>query len=215
MDFKQTPSTHRRGPKKNPYKTWLCFYSVCVVSDDTTEFLSHSKQQSGKIGGFAKVGKELNLSPEAVASHVTKALKERDTEEGLRKYHAWLNHRERAWWLYHATSVEKISLKLLAYRGETEGDATILIEPDTLHLTSAEVACFISEASLRLSSPGGTYDYRQWLGLYERRDEKQRVKPLLYLPSSSIDSDFLERRKRNGLRNELSKAGRRRGQRNK
>jgi hypothetical protein len=144
----------KRGRPADPYTMWLCWHLACEV-DEETDFLPQHKQRVGAIGGFTVVGDRLNLSPEAVEYHARNARQRRETEEGRSEYLKWREYREKQWWHYHVVCVEKRDLSL------TRKD----------HL---------DEAQTRLKDASGEQDYKAWLALYERRDEKGRSQPLGY-----------------------------------
>jgi hypothetical protein len=167
------------------------------------------------VGGFVSVGERLHLTPSGVEFHVRNAQRKRDTPEGLREYHEWLTHREHRWWIYHAICVEKIELKPLEYVGKVEGDRLILVNTHDadLHLRREEIDAFLEKAEHLLKTERGKHDYKAWLAVYERRDEKARTKPLMYRsePSDSqIAQAFSEKRAGKGLRNGLTARGRKR-----
>lgn len=193
---------------------WLCYHLACVV-DEGTEFLPQHKQRAGSIGGYTLVGEQLCLSPDTVAFHVRNAQRKRDTQIGLREYHEWLTQRERKWWVYHAVCVERIGLTLLEYVGRVEGERLVLTNGSgtTLSLTQGEVDTLVEEAQRQLNTPRYEQDYKAWLAVYNRRDEKVKTRPLLYRlePSDSPAAQaFDERRAAKGLRKGLTKAGRKR-----
>jgi hypothetical protein len=81
------PWPKQRGNKSKPATMWECYYLACVVENENAKFLP---QHSAEGGAFQLVGKRLNLSAQAVESHVRKAQKLLDTSEGTREYHGWL-----------------------------------------------------------------------------------------------------------------------------
>jgi transcriptional regulator with XRE-family HTH domain len=178
------PSPLRGRPPVDLYLMWLCYHMACEV-DEETEFLPQHND-----GGYRVVGNKLGLSPEAVVRHVRNAQKRRDTKDGLREYYEWREQREKQWWLYHAVCVEKREL----------------------HLTRKEI---VVKAQKRLKDEGARAeeDYKQWLAFYERRHESAQRAPLRYRPLSSDDPAAIAldaTRAAKGLRNGLTKAGRKR-----
>ena len=83
----------KRGRPAEPYLSFVCYEMSCVV-DQRSDF---PPQHTSEGGAYRSVGLKLNLSPEAVESHVRKARKLPD-----RDYFKWLNERESKWWHYHS-----------------------------------------------------------------------------------------------------------------
>ncbi len=182
----------KRGRKPDPYIMWLSYQLACVV-DETTDFLPQHKQVTG---AYVVAGKRLHLSPEAVERHVRNAQKLRYTEEGLREYHEWLNLREKQWWFYQAKCVENKNL-------------------DAVRIPSTVIEGFVDKAKKRLKDEGkgGEEDYKEWLARYKRRAEKGQSRFLVFRPLRPDDPAAMaidERRTAKGLRNGLTKAGRKR-----
>jgi hypothetical protein len=176
-------SSRKRGRKPDFYTMWLCYHLTCVVDEDI-EFLPLHKRCEVSVGGYVEVGGWLHLSPEGVEYHVRNAQKLRDTAAGMQKYSEWLTQREQRWWWYHTVCVELRELKL--------NEAPEVRNPENVR---------------------DEQDYKAWLTWYEKRNEKGKAKPLAYRTMSSNDPvaiAFQERRAAKGLRNGLTKVGRKR-----
>ncbi len=81
------PWPKRRGNKTKRDLTWKCYWLVNFYKTETDRLPQHKEEG----GAFHIVGNTLNLSPEAVESHVTNAKKLIKTADGKRDFELWLS----------------------------------------------------------------------------------------------------------------------------
>jgi Bacterial regulatory proteins, luxR family len=191
---------------------WKCYH---LTSFPVGKDGPHLPQHCDDGGAYKVVGDRLSISPKTVEYHASRARKRLNTAEGVQEYQEWRTGLEKRWWCYHAVCVEQRELKLLEYVGKIQGDTLILTNGgiDTLRLTRKEVEANVDEAEELLKGARGKQDYKEWLGHYERRNEKGKAKPLVFrlFPADHPSSiDELERREAAGIRTGYSKAGRKR-----
>ena len=81
------PWPKKRGNKTKRDLTWKCYWHVNFYKTEADRLPRH--KENG--GAFCIVGNTLNLSPEAVESHVTNAKELIKTADGKRDFELWLS----------------------------------------------------------------------------------------------------------------------------
>jgi Bacterial regulatory proteins, luxR family len=167
----KNPWPQKRGMKQEPDTMWKCYHLTSFPVDKDGP---HLPQHCDDGGAYKVVGDRLGISPKTVEYHTSRARKRLNTAEGVQEYQEWRNSLEKRWWCYHAVCVEQRELNLLEYVGKIQGDTLILTNGgvDTLRLTRKEVEANVDEAEELLEDARGKQDYKEWLGDYERRNEK-------------------------------------------
>lgn len=203
----------RPASPDTPDLMWKCYYMACVVADDK-EFLSQCRNEKTKKGGFDIVGRQLALSGQSIERYCSKAQKLLKTPKGEDDYHQWLTQLEKTFWCYNASCEEKAGKRKLKLIEEG-----VEIDEGTVFFRRKEFDEIVSNAQKCLFDRNGRFHkqvesiYKRWFAGYERRTEIEKSRPLRYKALPTDDPRaiaMVERRTAKGLRNGLTKAGRKR-----